>query len=353
MVRPARPFAVHPDLPAPAVGGVHLVGWGAAVPQRVLTNDDVCRIVDTTDDWIRARTGIARRHIADADDRTEVLAARAADAALARAGLAAGDLDLIIGASNTFSSLVPNTACAVQRALGADGAAAFDVHSACTGFVHGLSLAGTLLSAGHYRTALVVGAEIMTRVVDWGDRATCVLFGDGAGAVVLARRPGAGGLLAFTLGSDGRQGDLIQLPIGVSPQPAHAVPASPAPIVAMQGPAVFRFASRVVVDVTHALAAAAGLPLDAIDLVIPHQANERILDHAALHLGLPRDRLYNCVADFGNTSSASVPLALDHAIRAGRVRPGDRLALVGFGGGVSWGGCLVEWTAETGVRRAA
>lgn len=175
----------------------------------------------------------------------------------------------------------------------------------------------------------------------------CVLFGDGAGAVVIERRDGPGGVLTFSLGSDGRLGRLIRLPIGVTPQAAHAVPTSPAPILEMAGPEVFRFASRIVVDVTHSLAQKAGLPVEAIDLVIPHQANARILEHAAKHLGLPPERLYNCVAHFGNTSTASIPLALDHAVRAGRVRAGDLVALVGFGGGLSWGGCLVEWTAAT------
>ncbi len=330
------------------VRGVHVTGWGAHVPGRRLSNDDVAGIVDTTDEWIRTRTGITHRHIASLGDRTEALAAAAGATALRRAGLAADDIDLIICASNTFTSLVPNTACTVQAMLGADHATAFDVQSACTGFVYALSVASALLGGGHYSRALVIGAEIMTRVVDWRDRTTCVLFGDGAGAVVLERRVDPGGISAFALGSDGRQGCLIHLPIGVQPQVEHALPASAAPILRMAGPEVFRFASRIIVSVVHDLAQAAGVRVEDIDLVIPHQANARILEHAAKHLGLPPERLYNCVAHFGNTSTASIPLALDHAVRAGRVRAGDLVALVGFGGGLSWGGCLIEWTAEPG-----
>ena len=342
-----RPGRCGVDMRKVSSRNVHITGWGAHVPPGLLTNDDVACFVNTTDEWIQTRTGIVRRHIAAEDDRTEALAAAAGAAALQRAGLFAEDIDLIICASNTFTSLVPNTACAVQLALGADRATAFDVQSACTGFVYAMSVATALISGGHHDRALVIGAEIMTRVVDWQDRTMCVLFGDGAGAVVIERRDGPGGVLTFSLGSDGRQGRLIHLPIGVTPQAAHAVPTSPAPILQMVGPEVFRFASRIVVDVTHSLARAAGLPVEAIDLVIPHQANARILEHAAKHLGLPPERLYNCVAHFGNTSTASIPLALDHAVRAGRVRAGDLVALVGFGGGLSWGGCLVEWTAET------
>ena len=335
--------------PWTAARSIHITGWGGVVPEGVLTNEDLSHLVDTSDEWIRSRTGIAHRRHASVDDRTEDLAAAAGRLALARAGRSPLDIDLVICTSNTFTSLVPNTSCAVQRALGADRAAAFDVQSACTGFIHALAVASALLREGPYRSALVVAAEIMTRVVDWRDRDSCVLFGDGAGAVVLERSAMPGGIKTCTLGSDGRLGDLIQLPIGVAAEGFPGHPRANVPVVCLQGREVFRFASRVVVDFAEALAASAGLPVAAIDLIVPHQANGRILSAAAKQLGLPPDRLYDCISEFGNTSSASVPLALDHALRAGRIQPGDLVALSGFGGGLSWGGVLVEWTAECAV----
>ncbi|MFN8423164.1 MAG: beta-ketoacyl-ACP synthase III [Anaerolineae bacterium] len=332
---------------APTTAYAHVTGWGAHVPRAVVTNDDMCERVASTDEWIRTRTGIVARHIAAADESTETLAVGAAERALAAAGLAAADIDLIIATTNTFDVLVPNLACTVQRRLGADGATAFDVQSACTGFVHALVIATLLIRAGRYRRALLVGAETMSRVLDWTDRSTCVLFGDGAGAVIVEAREAPGGVVGFTLGSDGSQGDHIVLPIGLRHSGAIEGQAQRPPHVRMCGNEVFRFAVRIVGDVVRRLADDAGLTLSDIDLVIPHQANLRIIEAAAKRIALPIERIYAKANTYGNTSSASIPLALADAAAAGAVRCGDRIALVGFGGGLSWGGCLIEWTAPS------
>ncbi|MCC7019516.1 MAG: ketoacyl-ACP synthase III [Ardenticatenales bacterium] len=325
----------------------HVIGWGASLPSRVVTNDDVCAGVDSSDAWIRTRTGIVTRHVAAADESTETLAVGAARDALATAGLVATDIDLIICATNTFDVLVPNLACTVQRHLGARAATAFDVQSACSGFVFALSVAMAFLRTGPFRRALVIGAETMSRVVDWTDRNTCVLFGDGAGAVVVEGRDAPGGIVGLTLGSDGAQGDLIVLPIGLRDSGAIEGRAQRTPHVEMAGHEVFRFAVRILGDVVRTLARDAGIGLSDIDLVIPHQANLRILEAAAKRIDLPPGRMYARVKAYGNTSAASVPLALADAVRAGAVRRGDRIALVAYGGGLSWGGCLIEWTAPT------
>jgi 3-oxoacyl-[acyl-carrier-protein] synthase-3 len=323
------------------------------VPRQAVTNEDVCTRIDSSDAWIRARTGIVTRHIAAPDESTETLAVGAARDALATAGLAAADIDLIICATNTFDVLVPNLACTVQRHLGARAAAAFDVQSACSGFVFALAVATALQRTGRYRRALVVAAETMSRVVDWSDRNTCVLFGDGAGAVVLEASDTPGGIIGFTLGSDGAQGDLIVLPIGLRHSGAIDGQAMCAPHVQLDGHEVFRFAVRIVGDVVRTLALDAGLALSDIDLVIPHQSNLRILEAAARRIDVAPERIYAHVHAHGNTSAASIPLALADAVRAGAVRGGDRIALVGYGGGLSWGGCLIEWTAPTGTLNRA
>lgn len=324
----------------------HLIGWGSQVPRRIVTNDDLAQRVDTSDAWIRARTGIVSRHIVSFDESTESLAVCAAREALAVAGLEATDIDLIVCATNTFDVLVPNLGCKVQRDIGASRAVAFDVQSACTGFVYALSVATTMVRAGHYHRALIIGADTMSRVVDWDDRTTSVLFGDGAGAVVIEARDTPGGVVGFMLGSDGAHSNLIVLPIGLGQQVAANGAGARPPYLQMAGNEVFRFAVRIVGDVVRTLADDAGIKTSEIDLVIPHQANLRILEAAAKRLDMPTGRIFACVHAYGNTSAASIPLALADAVRQDAVRCGDRVALVGFGGGLSWGGCLIEWTAH-------
>lgn len=327
----------------------HVTGWGSHVPALVRTNADVSIGLDTCDAWITERTGIRARHVAAACENSTTMAVRAAEAALAQANVPATGIDLIVCATNTPDTLVPNMACALQSALGVGAATAFDVNSACTGFVFALAVAESLMARGRFGRALIVGSDTMSRVVDWSDRATCVLFGDGAGAVVLESLSERGGIVGTHLGSDGTLGHLIRLPIGLAQLDDRLPGGAAAATVRMAGTEVYRFAVAALVDATRALCDGAGQSPQALDLLIPHQANQRIVDSAAARLGLGPDRVFSCVDRHGNTCAASVPLALDLAARSGRIAPGDRIALVGFGGGLSWGGCLIEWTAPTGA----
>ena len=323
----------------------HIVGWGKYVPGRVLTNDELSRMVDTSDEWIRTRTGIRERHVAEDGETTASTAIQAARQALEVAGLHPAQLDLIIVATVTPDYIFPAAACLVQDALGATHAAAFDLSAGCSGFVYGLSIAAHLVSAGVYRTALVIGAETLSRITDWTDRDTCVLFGDGAGAVLLQAGEDEGGVLATTLGADGSGGDLLRLPAGGSRNPAsHQTVAEGLHFIQMKGREVFRFAVRVMPAATQQVLEMAGLSLADLNLLIPHQANQRIIEAAARALDLPAEAVYSNLERYGNTSAASIPIALSEAVEEGRIQPGDLVVCVGFGAGLTWGAAAIRWT---------
>lgn len=324
----------------------HVTGWGMALPDRILTNDELAQLVDTSDDWIVARTGIRQRRIAGKSETTASLATRAAARALEMARLDPQLIDLIIVATSSPEYLFPPTACLVQDRLGATRAGAFDLSAACTGFIYALYLAGQAIRAGSIRSALVIGSETLSRLVDWQDRSTCVLFGDGAGAFVLQASQRPGGILSCVLRSDGSGSDLLSLPAGGS-----RLPASPETVarklhtIHMNGREVFRFATRVMAAATREAVQQSGLRLHDIDLVVPHQANLRIIESAARALGLPLDRFMVNIERYGNTSTASIPVAVCEAVQQGRVGPGDYLVLVGFGAGLTWGALTLQWVS--------
>jgi len=317
-----------------------IVGTGGYLPARVVTNDELARTVETSDAWIRERTGIAQRHIAADDEYTLDLAHAAAGRALEAAGITAAGIDLIVVATTTPDRVFPSTACLLQARLGVAGCPAFDVQAVCTGFVYALSVADQFVKTGMARTALVVGAETFSRIIDWTDRNTCVLFGDGAGAVVLRadERPG---IRSTHLHADGAHADLLHVPSGVSNH--HAAVVEGRAHVEMAGSEVFRMAVRTLGRIVDETLSANGLEREAIDWLVPHQANSRILAATAKKLGMPMERVVQTVAEHANTSAASIPLALDVAVRDGRIRTGDTVLLEGFGGGFTWGSALIEW----------
>lgn len=326
---------------------VKIAGWGKYLPERVMPNAELESLVDTSDEWIRARTGIQERRIAAPEETTCSLAVQAARQALDRAGLAPADLDLVIVATCTpdYASM-PSTASLVQHALGASRAGAFDLNAVCSGFLYGLATGSQFILSGAYRTVLVVGAEVFTRILDWQDRSTCVLFGDAAGAVVLAGSDEPGGLLSFVLGSDGSGACSLYVPAGGSRAPASAeTVAQRQHYVKMDGREVFRFATTVVPESVSQALAQAGLGPDDMDLLIPHQANVRIIDAAVRRLKIADDAVFANVQKYGNTSAASIPVALCEAIEEGRVRPGSTVVLAGFGAGLSWGAAVWKWHA--------
>ncbi len=311
-----------------------IVATGGYLPERVVRNDEFAQRLDTTDAWIRERTGIVERRIADASQAASDLALEASRAALAAAQLEPGDIDLIIVATSTPDYVFPSTACLLQAKLGARNCPAFDVQAVCSGFVYGLATADAFIRAGTVRRALVVGAEVFSRIMDWNDRATCVLFGDGAGAVVLAA-DSAPGIHASVLHADGSYAGVLSVPGNVS---GGRIVGSP--YLQMQGNQVFKIAVKVLDEVAREVLAAARMNIDDVDWLIPHQANVRILEATARKLGLPLERLVVTVDHHGNTSAASVPLALDECVRAGRIRAGHRVLMQGVGGGFTWGAVL-------------
>lgn len=326
----------------------HIVGWGKYLPQRVLTNQQISRIVDTSDEWIFTRTGIRERRLAAERETTATLAFEAAARALAVAGIHPSDVGLIIVATSTPESIFPATASLVQDYLGAAQAGAFDLSAACSGFVYALSMAANAIAAGSVKSALVIGAETMSRVLDWEDRGTCILFGDGAGAVVLKGSSVPGGMLASTLRSDGSGGDLLRLPaIYDNPVPGFGPHFSQngyrRNTIRMNGRQVFRFATRAISDSVQTVVDQAGLTLEDVSLIIPHQANVRIIEVAAKRLKLPVDRFFLNVEKAANTSAASIPIALCDAVEKGRLAPDDNVVFVGFGGGLTWGASLLKW----------
>ena len=313
-----------------------IIGSGSYLPHNVVTNDDLARRMDTSDEWIRTRTGIRQRHIAEAGESSSSLALEASKAAIASAGIAAQDIDLIIVATSTPDYIFPSTACLLQAKLGIKGCPAFDMQAVCSGFVYALATADLFIRSGQHRCALVVGAEVFSRILDWNDRATCVLFGDGAGAVVL-KADDAPGIMASALHADGSHAGILSVAGNV-----HGGQVTGDPFLRMDGPAVFKFAVRVLDEVARETLAKCGQQLADIDWLIPHQANLRILESTAKRLHLPADKLIVTVDMHGNTSAASVPLALDLAIRDGRIKPGHKVMLQGVGGGFTWGAALVQ-----------
>jgi 3-oxoacyl-[acyl-carrier-protein] synthase-3 len=317
-----------------------VTGVGGYLPDEIVTNHDLAKIVDTTDEWIVERTGIRQRRRAAPDQAVSDLATAAAERALEAAGRTAADVDLIIVATTTPDLTFPATATIVQRKLGAPIGIAFDVQAVCSGFVYALSVADGFVARGRARCALVIGAETMTRLMDWTDRGTCVLFGDGAGAVVVEAREGEGttgdrGLLGFALCADGGKQDLLYVDGGVSTdgKVGH---------LRMQGNQVFRHAVVNISDAVRQAAADAGVEISEVDWFIPHQANQRILEGVARRLGIDESKVISTVAEHANTSAASIPLALDQGLRDGRIQPGQLLLLEAMGGGLTWGACVVR-----------
>jgi 3-oxoacyl-[acyl-carrier-protein] synthase-3 len=318
-----------------------VIGAGSFLPDNVVTNHDLAKKVDTSDAWIRERTGITQRYIAKDGQCTSDLALGAARAALADAGIDAGELDLVIVATTTPDRTFPSVATMVQARLGMGHGAAFDMQAVCSGFIYGLSVADSMIRTGQARTVLLIGAETMSRVLDWTDRTTCVLFGDGAGAVVLQAHAGKGdnsdqGILNTRIYSDGRLHDLLHTDGGVSSTRS-------AGLLKMQGKEVFKHAVTNIAAAIEASAAAAGIPVSEVDWFVPHQANQRILDGTARKLGIDPAKVVTTVAIHGNTSAASVPLALATAIQDGRIKRGDLLLLEAMGAGFTWGACLLRW----------
>ncbi len=322
---------------------VVITGTGSYVPERILTNADLEKLVETSDEWILARTGMRERRIAADDEYTSDMAIAAARNALVSGGVSGADVDVIIVATVTPDMPFPSTACIVQNAIGAKQALCFDLEAACSGFLYALETARGLLTAGPYETALVIGAEKMSSIVDWEDRGTCVLFGDGAGAVVVQIRPGRRGILAASVGADGSLGDLLHVPGGGSRQPAtHASIEARQHYLKMGGNQVFKHAVRCMCDAAGEALKKAGLDIHQIDCIIPHQANMRIVQAIADRVGVPIERFYVNLDRFGNTTAATVPLALDEAVRTGRVSAGDLILTTVFGGGFTWGAAIFE-----------
>ena len=327
-------------------GRVTITGIGSHAPERVMTNDELARIVDTSDEWIVERTGIRERRVAAADEALSDLALPAAKDALAQAGVDPAEVDLLVVATVTPDMLFPSTGAILADQLGAKAAAAYDLSAGCTGFVYAVAQAHGMVSAGLAEHALVVGGDVLSKIVDWQDRSTCVLFGDGAGAVVIERSR-AGGFLGFELGADGSGGPQLYMPAGGSRAPASAeTVADRQHFAKMNGREVFKFATRVLVDSAEKVLDQSGVPVADVDLYVPHQANVRIIDHARKKLGIPEERTVVNVDRYGNTSSGSIPLALGEAESAGRLQPGDLVLMTGMGAGLTWGSALIEWTAN-------
>ncbi|OMF17286.1 3-oxoacyl-ACP synthase [Paenibacillus amylolyticus] len=323
---------------------VGIIGTGKYVPEKILTNSDLEKMVDTNDEWIVSRTGIKERHIAAPDQATSDLAYEAAIKALESAGMTGSDLDLIIVATITPDSSFPSTACILQDKLGAKGAAAFDLSAACSGFVYGLASATSFIQSGMYNNALVIGADCLSRITDYTDRNTCVLFGDGAGAVVVGEVPEGRGFKAFDLGAEGAGGSLLQMEGGGSRLPATVETVeNKKHYIYMNGREVFKFAVRVMGTATIEVLRKAGMERTDVDLFVPHQANIRIIQSAMQRLELPEEKVVVNVDKYANTSAASIPLALVEAAEEGRMKAGDTVLMVGFGGGLTWGASVLVW----------
>ena len=324
-----------------------ITGWGMYAPSRVMTNEDLAKIVDTSDEWIVSRTGIRERRIAEDDENTTTLSVHAARDALAVAGVDPISLDLVIVATCSPDYPLPATSVTVATALGATHAAGFDLQAACSGFLYGLATGSSFIRSGMYRRVLVIGVEVLSRFLNWSDRNTCVLFGDGAGAVLLEASEAPGGLLGFDLYSDGTGYEGIIVPAGGS-----ACPASPTTIaegkhfIQMAGREVYKYATRQLAESASAALRNAGVSVSEVDQFVFHQANLRIIENVQRQLGIPAEKTYINIEKYGNTSAASVPMALAEAVAAGRIKPGDKILMVAFGAGYTAGAALVEWTAD-------
>ena len=323
-----------------------ITGIGSYVPDRVMTNDELSAMVDTSDEWIIERTGIRERRIAAPEQALSDLCRPAIEQALAQAGAAASSIDLLVVATVTPDMAFPSTGAILADDLGMPDAGAYDLSAGCTGFMYALAQAYGMMAGGLAERALVVGGDVLSRILDWTDRATCVLFGDGAGAVVLERVEN-GGFLGFELGADGSGGPQLYMPAGGSRLPASAETVAERKHFAhMNGREVFKFATRVLVSSAEAILAKTGRTIDEVDVYIPHQANVRIIDHAVGKLGIPVDRVVVNVDRYGNTSSGSIPLALAEAQAEGRLHDGDLVLMTGMGAGLTWGSALMEWSSK-------
>jgi 3-oxoacyl-[acyl-carrier-protein] synthase-3 len=321
-----------------------ILGTGHSYPEGILTNADLEKIVETSDEWITTRTGISQRRKAAPGEYTSLFAVRAARQAIERARLDPADIDLILCATVTPDQILPSTGCLIQAELGANKAAAMDIVAACSGFLYGLALADTMVRTGQSRYALVIGAEILTQYVDYTDRQTCVLFGDGAGAAVLGPVEQGRGILSAKIRSDGRYEEQLYSPGGGTRRPPSAETlAAGDHFFKMKGNELFKVAVRSMADISREVLEEAGLTADDVSLFIPHQANQRITDAVASKLNVENERVYSNIAMHGNTSSASIPIALDECVEAGRIKEGDLVLLASFGGGVTWGGVLMRW----------
>ena len=330
----------------------HITGWGMSAPERILTNDELSKVVDTNDAWIRERTGIRERRIAREDQFPSTLAVEASIKALRVAHLRPTDLDLIICSTSSPEYIFPATACLIQDQLGATKAGAFDLLAACSGFIYALNMGAQAIRSGSIKSALIIGSETLSRFINWKDRNTCILFGDGAGAFVLQASEQPGGVLAAVMHSDGSGGDLLTLAGGGSRYPAsESTLVNGQHYIQMDGKEVFRFATRVMASATQEVLACAGLTLDQVQWIIPHQANIRIIEAAARGLKLPMDRFVVNLERYGNTSTASIPMAMVEALEKGQIKAGDKIVMVGFGGGLTWGALAAEWTGPIPSKR--
>lgn len=330
----------------------HITGWGMSVPEKVLTNQDLAKMVETNDEWIVSRTGIRERRIAAADQTTASLAAEASLRALEVANVHPGDLDMIILATSSPEYIFPATACLVQDRIGAVKAGAFDLLAACTGFIYAMNLGAQAIKSGGASNVLIIGSETLSRVVNWKDRNTCILFGDGAGAFVMQGSEEPGGVLSAVLRSDGSGGDLLSVPGGGSANPASMQTLYDGlHYIQMNGREVFRFATRVMADATQQTLEAVNMDMDDIQLLIPHQANQRIIEAAARGLNYPMDKVMVNLDRYGNTSTASIPIATVEALEKGRLNPGDKTVMVAFGSGLTWGAALIQWSGPLPYQR--
>lgn len=321
-----------------------IIGMGHAYPEGILTNADLEKIVETSDEWITSRTGIKQRHKAAANEYTSQFGTAAAKQALERAGLKPEDIDIIVCATTTPDQIMPSTGALIQAQLGAVNAAGMDVFAACSGFIYGITMVESMIRTGQIKYALVIGAEVLTKYVDYTDRGTCVIFGDGAGAAVLGPVPEGKGILATKIKSDGRYEEQLYAPGGGTKLgTTHETIDSRMHFFKMKGNELFKVAVRSMADISAEMLQKAGYTVDDVDIVIPHQANQRITDAVASRLGVPEEKVYSNIAQHGNTSSASIPIAMDECIESGRIKEGSLVLLTAFGGGVTWGGTVIRF----------
>lgn len=325
---------------------VKIIGTGSYVPEKVLTNFDIEKIVDTSDEWIRTRTGMSERHIASDRDKASDLAVKAANRALKDSGIAPDEIDLILVATATPDMFFPSTACFVQSSIGAGRSAAFDISAACSGYIYALSVAENYIKSDKYNTVLLIASEVFSKYIDWGDRNTCVLFGDGAAATILRGVKGRrmDGIISTHIYSDGRYADLLYLRGGGSSCPlTHESINHKLHFLKMKGNSLFKIAIKNMSEVAREALSSNGYKISDVDILIPHQANKRIIDAIAENLKIPQEKIFINIEKYGNTSAASIPLALDEALKVGRIKKGDLILMVAFGGGLTWGSALIRW----------